>query len=590
MADSFVQKMSKFFKVKSITQNGKKTVVPASVDIETNTVKSLGLGKKNSPKEIEAIWDFWIKNTYDSPDTLKNRFDRYKDLEFMYYNDSLASMAMDLLADETISADSEEQEIGVFSKNAKTEKKIKDFLNILELKGQNLRERAFNLGMYGDSFDINNIDSKKGIIGVTTLSVYDVKQRLEFSLSKAAEDMEKQQGNYQILNKQKGLVDLYNVYNSDLQSSSLSNYFDDYLFGYSLGKDLWVPPWMITHYRRYSKRSEFWPYGKPPFIHMIGPYRQFSSTLNLQAMARIASFPLKHFKVKTDERMTEVEKWSSVAEARREYANLGLTNSGKDEFTINDELWTPEDLLDVDVIENRLDIDKIGDLELLQDRMIASSRIPKNYLPFGDGARLGSESGKALMQQSKVFARFVYINQSALLEGIMFLIKLHFAILGEDLDDFELSLPYPVVEESSDKLRMKNDTLRLAKDIIDNIGQAVGLDRDEALPIEIVKDVFSKYSFLDTEEIDEWIQQYLDTKEAENTIEEGRKVTLKNRYYSNPNILRESYFTTLKENSITEYITNNKHSITSYSKKKNADILVEYMRKESKNKLEESIE
>lgn len=594
MADNHTlfKKLQSLFSI--TTQNGKKgkSVVPARIVINDKGEEKLkalgGLGAKKSVKEFENIWNFWIKNNYDSPDTMKNRFDRYRDLEFMYYNDAVASMAMDLLADETISANSEQQEIGVYARKVSTEKEIKSLLHDIELRGQNLREIAFNLGCYGDGFGINSIDSKEGLKKITLLSVYDIKQRLEFSLSKVAADMERKARSSLNIDKYKGLLDLYQSYNSPYQNE-LSDYFNDYLFGFALAKDLWVPPWMISHFRRYSRRSEFWPFGQPPFIHMIGPYRQFSSTLNLQAMARISSFPLKHFEVKTDERMTEIDKWIAVSEARQEFANLGVTNTGKDEFTINDEIWTPADLLNVDVIENRLDIDKIGDLELLQDRMVAAGRIPKSYLPFGDGARLGSESGKALMQQSKMFARFVYTNQQALLEEVTFLIKMHFAIIDKPIEDFELYLPYPVVEESSDLLRMKNDTLRLAKDVLDNLGTSLGLDRDESLPIPIVQDVFSKYSFLDSEEIDKWVKQYLKAKDS--NIEEGRKKIIENRFNQNSSdLLREAHFDTLREDQKEETVRNQKHYISSFRKNREKDMLIEYFKKEDRKKLKEAID
>ena len=62
-------------------------------------------------------------------------------------------------------------------------------------------------------------------------------------------------------------------------------------------------------------------------------------------------------------------------------------------------------------------------------------------------------------------------------------------------EEFELALPFPVIEESQDRVRMKNDTLRLANDIITNLQNALGLDRGESIPSEVVKDIFGKISF-----------------------------------------------------------------------------------------------
>lgn len=573
---------------------GNTSVLPARFNPETGKVSPLNFTKNKGKeeKEFQKIWDFWIKNTYDSPDTLKNRVDRYHDLEFMYYNDPIASMAMDYLADETVSGEGEEQEIGVYAKNSSFEKEIKSFLDSRKIRGQLLRDIAFNLSIYGDSFLANNLDPVKGVEKLIPLSVYDIKQRLEFSLSKVIEIQASKNAYAQVLSKQSGLIDLYKQVLST--NDDITELFEEFLFGFALSQEIWVAPWSITHFRRYSSRSEFWPFGKPPFMHMIGPYRQFSSTLNLQAMARIASFPLKHFEVETEERMTEIEQWASVSQARQSYSNLGVSNSGKDEFTINDELWTPKGLIDVSIIENRMDIDKIGDLEMYQDRMIAASRVPKSVLPFGDGARLGSESGKALMQQSKVYARFVYANQRAILETISFLIKLHFSIIGKfDNEEFEISLPYPVTEENSEVLRAKNDTLRLAKDILDNLGTSLGMERDESLPIEVVKDVFSKYSFLDSEEIETWTKAYLDSKEE--TLSENRKTILTKRYFSlKETLLRDLHFESLKNTpKLFESVREGKHFYSSFIEKEEEKLLIEYLsnsKNKSKLKLNETVQ
>lgn len=591
--DTILKKLSAFFSITSKKdKTTKKTVVtPASIDKNTGKVNPLGLGGSNSkvPKEIENIWNFFVKNNYDTPDTMKNRFDRYSDLEFIYYNDVISSMAVDLVTDETISPDSEEQEIGVYAKNPKTEKIIRDFIdNTLKIRGSTLREISFNLALYGDSFGITSVDSEKGIMSFSLMGVYDVKQRLEFSLPKIAELMQQDKVLSQYMDKSKGL---YQIYQSMVEDDgNIAEYFKDFLFGFALSNEIWLPPWNIAHFRRYSRRSEFFPFGKPPFIHMVAPYRQYSSTLNLQAMARIASFPIKHFEVRTDERETQADQWRSVQTTRQSFGNLGLTNTGKDEFSVNDEIWTPEGLLKVNVIENRMDVDKIADLEMLQNRMIVAGRIPKDYLPFGDGSRLNGNSGKSLVQQSKTFARFVYPNQQALLETVSNLVKIHLTLTGQATnEDYELFLPYPVLEENSDRLRNKNDTMRLAKDVLENLGAALGLNRGEALPIDIVKDVYAKYSFLDSDEIEDWIKTY--QKESE-IIEESRKSTITKRYNAGKeSLLREAHFSVLAETKQQEYIRGGNHYVTSYLSDGHTENLLElFKNKKRAGSLRETLE
>jgi len=75
----------------------------------------------------------------------------------------------------------------------------------------------------------------------------------------------------------------------------------------------------------------------------------------------------------------------------------------------------------------------------------------------------------------------------------------------EELTDFTLGMSFPVVEESSDRLKGKNDSLRLANDIVSNIQSALGT-RD-GLPAEVIKSVFAQYSFLDSDDVDQWITQ-----------------------------------------------------------------------------------
>ena len=131
--------------------------------------------------------------------------------------------------------------------------------------------------------------------------------------------------------------------------------------------------------------------------------------------------------------------------------------------------------------------------------------IPKGYLITDEGG--WGTSNQSLLQQSKPFGRAVYRIQSEELERISYLIRLHFLITGQfdkEFTEFELSMNFPVVEEASDRLQLKSDTMDLANAIINNLKDAMGYTA-ETVPISLIKKVFAKYSFLTPEELDKYI-------------------------------------------------------------------------------------
>ena len=103
-----LKRIQRFFSISvkddpsSITQ---KTLVPAQKDPDDPNKVS----PAKFPPEIQRLYDWWLRETQDTSETLKNRIDRYTDLNFMVKNDTVISMAMDLYADESTQADSQEK-------------------------------------------------------------------------------------------------------------------------------------------------------------------------------------------------------------------------------------------------------------------------------------------------------------------------------------------------------------------------------------------------------------------------------------------------------------------------------------------------
>ncbi len=571
-SNSFVKQLRKIFKIADQPANnftGEKTVHPGYIDDKSGKVKPLKL-----PDEIQELYQFWLNDTFESSESLKNRFDRYSALSYAYYNNSIFSRAISLYADETIQSDVNNQVIEVEAKKP-VQNYIYEFLNKVGITSDILHETAFNIVLYGDSFWVNAIDSKeKSITDITPVEVYDVKDRIEFNASEMNKKLNKEnKGFARFIQKDNKLQAIAKILQDSGSDEDYSQFFKSYLFGFWLGDKMYLPPWNVSHFRMFSTMSEFYPFGRPLMINSLAPFRQLQAGKNLMAMARAQNFPIKHFEVEVDENMDQADIWETVNEAREEYANLGSVLSQKEQFAIASELWTPAGLINLNMLEPRLNLDDIADIEMLRDDLIMATDIPKGYL-IVDRASFGT-SGQALLRQHKPFARAVYKVQATIMKQLVQLIRMQF-VISEKFDydtDFELTMTFPEIEESSDRIRIKNDTLRLAKDIIDNIGDAIGLDRGEGLPPNVIKDILSKFSFIDSSMIDEWVDEIVKAqeekaKEGENengfggggfSFESYRRAEKKLQERLKPSTISECYFQAKKNTGLREHASNGRH-------------------------------
>jgi hypothetical protein len=593
MAQNRTSKLLKFFGIglkKTNPHNDQKEIVPK--DPKTGRII-----KTND--KFEALWNWYVNQTADSAESLKNRFDRYDDLEYMLYNDTIISMAADLYADEGSQCDAQTEPVIITAKKQAVAKKIKDLFELWGITQSYVRETLWNIAFYGDSFDINII-TDDGVEEVVPQDMRTVLDRIEFKATDAAKRMKGKTGAF--INRDPRLKQLANELENDAKNGNYASMFKSYLMGFQLEGDLFVPPWGVNHYRLNSKRSEFWPFGRSMFIYSIGPFRQLKTSKNLMALTRAMSFPKDVYTIETSENMTESEKWEAVEEARMEFHNLGASTNGKDDFSVGSEIWIPSGLINHEQIKSDLRVEDIADVELLRDDMIMGTRIPKGYLVV-DRASFGS-SGQSLLQQHKPFGRAVFSIQSVFLENLTALVKMHFLITGEfdkEMTEFELALNFPVMEEAQDRLRMKNDTLRLAKDVLDNIGQAVGLDRDEALPTDVVKDIFSKYSFLTPEEMDTYISAvekqkgqpdtgkepdefslYADISNSKDQILERTRNKLAERL--NEDIILDAMFEAKRNMRVEEGVFNKRHFVSSIRSTKEQQHMYSLLRKEVDDK------
>jgi len=552
----------------------KDIAVPANKDPSRQDKKPINL---KLPDEVQKLYKLWVNDTYENSNTLKNRMERYAALEYAYYNSPIVSLTIDLYADETLQTDSQKEVLKVDSRDRKVKKYIEEFFEKLNINAQAIRDIAWSIAQYGDSFWVVSSNKEEGFTEYATVDPYSVKDRLEFKATDVQKKLNKNKRFNSFLQGDTRLNALVALVSEE--NKNYADYFKSYLFGYDMGGKMFLPPWNVLHFRSFTTQSEFWPFGRPILINSLAPFRQLQAGKNLMALLRATKFPVKEYKVNTGDYIDPASQWEVVQEAMEEMNNLGNQQTGSEEFAGNSSVWIPDNLLTFNQWENRIDLNQVADIEMLRDDLIMGTAVPKGYL-IVDKASFGT-SGQALLRQHKPFARKVYQVQTAILEQFTQLVRLQFAITG-DYDystEFELSMNYPMVEESRDRTQTKNDTLRLAKDTADNLGQAIGLDRGEALPPDVVKQIFSKLSFLDDEDVDSWVDAVIKAKEEDieesNRVAKNKRIVEKLSQYSNTdftNLVQESYYQARKY--LREGVLANTHYYTSNNiSKQERDIL-----------------
>ena len=289
------------------------------------------------------------------------------------------------------------------------------------------------------------------------------------------------------------------------EHEEFSDLFDTRLFGFAIDDDMVVPPWSISHFRLSPDQSEFAPMGRPIFLKALAPFRQCNATMVLQSLARVMSFPVTVYSVTTAPGMDEALQFDKINQVREEYELIGDSGAGTEAFSVNTKIWAPKGLIELEMHTPDIDISATEDIEMYQDRVAIASGIPKGYLVQEWGGF--GNSAISLVEQYKPFARRVFTVQSAILDGLSNMFRLHFAITGEFdyREAFILSMKFPNEESSDLRMQAKQASLDLSKDVLETIAAIVGAINDP-LPPEIIQDILTKFSFLDQDDIKKWVK------------------------------------------------------------------------------------
>jgi len=522
---TFHDRLSSFYGFRQTTSGGQNTslekrtgvkFVKVDLNNQAYRVQNASLGNVFDSRllssKLEKYFDAWMSETSLSYDDIADRQARLNELSFMQYNEPFVSRVVQLVADEATNLDEQDRLISISSPNGNFIEKCYELFSQWGITQQRIHGVMWDLELYGEAFWTHKV-TQRGVERIFPAKVNQVMERLEFNPLHMAEYLSQRDG-FMSANKNRGakvealLAGLKNKEDTFDIDENFSDMFDTKLLGFEFHDANYIPPWDVSHFRFNADHSEFFPYGRPPLISCLAPFKQLFAAMTLQGIARTMSFPVTLYKVKTVEGMNPTMSFDYVNEVREEYENIGVSpnSTGSELYSINTKMWVPDSLLDVQILKSEVEIDAIDDIALFQDRVAVATGIPKGYL-IQDESTFGT-SAVALVEQCKPFARHVFAIQSAFLDGLGELIRLHFAITGEfDYNTpFTLAMRFPSIEMSEDKRTSRTASLELTSAVMDFIKGAIGMGEEDLLPSTVATDIMTKYSFLDPTDVMKWVK------------------------------------------------------------------------------------
>ena len=461
----------------------------------------------NLSKHLQGLLDSWLTDTTDTQQELTNRMELIKQIDYAVRTDPYIGQVVKLYADECTQCDLQNQVISIETPDPLMTRRMYELLSIWGVTQNRCHTAIENLAEYGNAFWCNQVSSR-GVERIIPLKQHQIKERIEFNPVEVAEKRASKMGSF--MNAVSKNYLLNKMVNGLEVGENYCDIFDKKLFGFSMpgvdnGQDIILPPWAVTHFR-VDGDGQFSPWGTSVLINTLAPFKQLISTIALQSLARVSSFPITLYNVKTSENTDEARQFSTVNKVRMAYDNIGVSPmvGNSEVYSVNTKLWVPKGLLDVDVKKPEVDVKFTDDMEMYQDRVAVASGLPRAYFEKGWGEY--GDSSKSLIEQYKPFGRRAYTIQSAFLDGISDLFRLHFAISGEyDYRvPFTLSMKFPAEETSKSRLDSQNSSIDMANKVVNTVKSAIGAGDDEALPAEVIRDIMSKYAFLDPGDLQKW--------------------------------------------------------------------------------------
>lgn len=473
--------------------------VKKDINSNSNSEDNFVIRKDEYPEHLRPYVEQYFNSLFSNQDYTKLT-ELYKDLDKMNSSDSYNARALHVIAKEVVQADTNMQPIFVEA-TRKQKKFILDALNewgVYKL----IEPTALSLAKYGNvgwALEIGDT----GITSINPVDAYDITRRLEFNLHELEQQFKKQGSVFNNFYKQ----DRVKQYITSIETSNkTSSEFKDHLLGFQIGDKL-LPPWRFLHFRNYSIEQPFkkMRMGKPLFVHAIAAYKKWNAAMTFQTVANMANLPIGKHTFSFPNIIDPAEKFKRLRSSVNNLQRVGLTRQNKEQKTLSDEIYTIEGAYDYSLISPDKTIGKLEDSEDLREERIVATLLPRFIIDpresgFGEG-------GTTLVQKWKEFARLVFHIQSIILEQLTQLIKIHMVLSGEfalkDID-FTLSMPFPE-SKNEEVVNTQKDLIDLANNIFELLSDR--LLGGEAIPDEIIFDVFEKLNIFDQTTVDIWRKQ-----------------------------------------------------------------------------------
>jgi hypothetical protein len=472
------------YKDKDQVKNKPELFIPARQTAEKGRVDKL----EPVPTHLTKLWDYWLNQCHDTKSSFQNIKEVFKDMDYMYYNST------------------------IYSKDEKIEKEIVDLFNNLKIPTM-LKETARSIVNKGNACWILNTKQGAGVIDVTPMKIESLVDRIEFAPLDVDTTLFKNQA---LVNLVQNSFRLKNLLQTIEDMEDYSAMFKHYLLGYQVN-NIMLPPWNVLHFRNKALDTAFDPWGMPLMLNCVAPFRMYDAALTMQVIARGAKFPFEKYSLSMPNTMNPTEMLEALLEFAQEYENSGLAESraARQDFSISSKIYTIKELFDFELVETKQNFDDIADVELHKDNLIIGTGIPRNFYDPNNGTF--GNSGIALMQQYKPFARQVFNIQKSILEELTLLVKIHFIFKGIDPNtEFELSMPFPQSQENADVLNNKSTMLTFANSVLDALKANVIGDPAATLPPDLVARIYSILLPFERDEIEKWVvDTYKEKKKRE---------------------------------------------------------------------------
>jgi len=451
--------------------------------------------------EIQKIFRNWLSfSTLHYSSVYSNFSELIKDLDQMYFSNVFISRAIQMTQDEVLQISNN----GTYFLIDGAKEILEEIWNLFKRISINkiIQEAVKDLVRYGNAYWVLSIGNN-GVEEVNTIPVKMVKERLEFTPYDIKFLM--QNSFFQsILSHQKWELLIKNIENKNDEMDK----FRKYLLGFVIGNDV-LPSWRVIHFRNDDVSNPFYPFGIPYYINSIAPFKQYWTSIMMQMLARSVRFPRQIYKLKMPPNTPTTIALSRAVQFMNQLEGLGLVNTNKEGFGLNERYITIEDLYTFEEETPDMGQIKVDDIELLRDDVILSTNIPRNFLDPNNGSF--GNSGIALKQQFLPYGRFIYQIQSVVLQNVMQLVKTHLILINKySEENFSIQMVYPESMYNTEILSSYKELLSFANEFLDSLAQKLGLSTDEGLPPQIVYMVYSKFiPYLDYNTLQDWFVKIL---------------------------------------------------------------------------------